>query len=100
MVAGLLCGLNHEDAAEFSFLLATPVILAAGLLEIPRLLAPDAHLALLEALLGAVVAGVAAYCSVAFLTRYFRTNDLRPFGWYCVVFGLITLLLGLRGIIT
>ncbi len=100
MVAGLLCGLNHEDAAEFSFLLATPVILAAGLLEIPRLLAPDAHLALVEALLGAVVAGVAAYCSVAFLTRYFRTNDLRPFGWYCVVFGLITLLLGLRGIIT
>jgi undecaprenyl-diphosphatase len=100
MVAGLLCGLNHEDAAEFSFLLATPVILAAGLLEIPRLLAPDAHLALLEALLGAVVAGIAAYFSVAFLTRYFRSNDLRPFGWYCVVFGLITLLLGLRGIIT
>jgi undecaprenyl-diphosphatase len=100
MVAGLLCGLDHEDAAEFSFLLATPVILAAALLEIPRLLAPDAHLALVEAILGAIVAGIAAYCSVAFLTRYFRSNDLRPFGWYCVVFGLICLVLSLRGIIT
>jgi undecaprenyl-diphosphatase len=100
MVAGLLCGLDHEEAAEFSFLLATPVILAAALLEIPRLLAPDAHLALVEAILGAVVAGVAAYFSVAFLTRYFRSNDLRPFGWYCVVFGIIALVLSVRGIIT
>jgi undecaprenyl-diphosphatase len=100
MVAGLLCGLDHEDAAEFSFLLATPVILAAALFEIPRLLAPAAHLALVEALLGAIVAGVAAYFSVAFLTRYFKSNDLRPFGWYCVVFGIIALVLSLRGIIT
>jgi undecaprenyl-diphosphatase len=100
MVAGLLCGLDHEDAAEFSFLLATPVILAAALFEIPRLLAPGAHLALLEAILGATVAGIAAYFSVAFLTRYFRSNDLRPFGWYCVAFGIIALVLSLRGIIT
>ncbi|HEY1429300.1 MAG TPA: undecaprenyl-diphosphate phosphatase [Candidatus Tumulicola sp.] len=100
MVAGLLCGLDHEDAAEFSFLLATPVILAAALFEIPRLLAPDAHLALMEAILGAFVAGIAAYFSVAFLTRYFKSNDLRPFGWYCVVFGIIALVLSLRGIIT
>jgi undecaprenyl-diphosphatase len=100
MVAGLLCGLDHEDAAEFSFLLATPVILAAALFEFPRLLAPDAHLALLEAVLGAIVAGIAAFSSVAFLTRYFRSNDLRPFGWYCVVFGIIALVLSLRGIIT
>ncbi len=84
MVAGLLCDLDHEDAARFSFLLATPVILAAGLLEVPKLFAPDAHVVLLQAICGGVAAGLAAYLSVAFLTRYFRTNDLRPFGWYCI----------------
>ena len=101
MVAGPLCAASTtKTLQEFSFLLATPVILAAALFEIPRLLAPAAHLALVEALLGAIVAGVAAYFSVAFLTRYFKSNDLRPFGWYCVVFGIIALVLSLRGIIT
>jgi undecaprenyl-diphosphatase len=100
MVAGLLCDLDHEQAAHFSFLLATPVILAAGLLETPKLFAPEAHLVLIEAIAGGIAAGVAAYCSVAFLTRYFRTNDLRPFGWYCVVVGAIFFALARRGVIT
>lgn len=99
MVAGLLCDLDHENAAEFSFLLATPVILAAALLEIPKLLAPQAHLVLVEAICGGIAAGLAAYLSVAFLTRYFRSNDLRPFGWYCVVVGAICFILAEKGII-
>lgn len=99
MVAGLLCDLDHENAAHFSFLLATPVILAAALLEIPRLLAPEAHLVLLEAICGGITAGIAAYLSVAFLTRYFRSNDLRPFGWYCVAVGAICFILAEKGII-
>jgi len=100
MVAGLLCDLDHEDAARFSFLLATPVILAAGLLEVPKLFAPGAHVVLVQAILGGILAGVAAYLSVAFLTRYFRSNDLRPFGWYCVVVGAICLFLARKGLIT
>jgi undecaprenyl-diphosphatase len=100
MVAGLLTGLDHENAARYSFLLATPVILAAGLLEVPKLFAPDAHLVLLQAVLGGIAAGVAAYLSVAFLTRYFRSNDLRPFGWYCVIVGAVCFILAERGIIT
>ncbi len=100
IVGGLLCDLDHEEAAHYSFLLATPVILAAALLEIPRLIAPGAHLAALEALAGAILAGIAAYLSVAFLTRYFKTNDLRPFGWYCVVFGAICLVLAQKGVLT
>ena len=83
IVAGLLVGLSHEDAARYSFLLATPAIGAASLLEIPRLFAPAAHGVLLEALVGGVLAGITAYASVAFLTKYFQSNDLRPFGWYC-----------------
>jgi undecaprenyl-diphosphatase len=100
MVAGLLFGLDHENAARFSFLLATPVILAAALLEIPKLFAPEAHLVLLQAVIGGIAAGIAAYLSVAFLTRYFRSNDLRPFGWYCVIVGAICLVLARRGVIT
>jgi undecaprenyl-diphosphatase len=100
MVAGLLCDLDHENAAEFSFLLATPVILAASLLEFPKLLTPQAHVVLLQAVVGGVAAGIAAYVSVAFLTRYFRTNDLRPFGWYCVVAGAVCFVLARMGVIS
>jgi undecaprenyl-diphosphatase len=100
MVAGLLCDLDHENAARYSFLLATPVILAAGLLEIPKLFAPGAHLVLIQAIVGGIAAGIAAYLSVAFLTRYFRSNDLRPFGWYCVVVGAIFFFLARKGVIT
>jgi undecaprenyl-diphosphatase len=100
MVAGLLCDLDHEDAAEFSFLLATPVIVAAALLETRYLVAPGAHVVLLQALLGGVVAAVAAYLSVAFLMRYFKSNDLRPFGWYCVIVGVCCYILSKRGLLS
>ena len=49
--------------------------------------------------MGGVVAAVTAYASVTFLTRYFRTNDLRPFGWYCLVFGSVCLVLALTKVI-
>ncbi|MGC1334553.1 MAG: undecaprenyl-diphosphate phosphatase [Candidatus Cybelea sp.] len=100
MVAGLLCDLDHEQAARFSFLLATPVIFAAALLELPRLFAPQAHLVLVQAIAGGIAAGIAAYVSVAFLTRYFRSNDLRPFGWYCIIVGSICFVLARKGVIT
>jgi undecaprenyl-diphosphatase len=87
IVAGLLAGLDHEAAATYSFLLATPVILAASVLEIPKLFAPEVRGIAVEAVAGGVLAGLTAYASVAFLTRYFRHNDLRPFGWYCLVLG-------------
>lgn len=100
MVAGLLCDLDHEDAANFSFLLATPVILAAALLETPKLFAPGAHVVLVQAIVGGIAAGIAAYVSVAFLVRYFRTNDLRPFGWYCVIVGAVCFVLARMGVIS
>ncbi|SRR5579875_400976 len=98
IVAGLLIGLSESEAARYSFMLATPVILAAGLLEIPRLLAPGAHGIMLESVIGGILSAVTAYLSVAFLTRYFRTNDLRPFGWYCVVAGAVSFALFSSGI--
>jgi len=90
IVAGLLRDLRHEDAARYSFLLATPVILAAGVLEFPKLFAPGAHVVLVQAVAGGIVAGITAYASVAFLTRWFRHNDLAPFAWYCIVAGALS----------
>jgi undecaprenyl-diphosphatase len=93
IVAGLVRDLDHEDAARYSFLLATPVILAASLLEFPKLFAPDAHVVLIQAVVGGIVAGITAYASVAFLTRYFRHNDLSPFAWYCIAAGALSFIL-------
>ncbi len=89
MVAGVLLGLSHEDAARYSFLLATPAIGAASLLELPRLFEPGAQVVLVQSLIGGLLAGITAYISVAFLTRYFKEHDLRVFGWYCLLFGAL-----------
>ena len=92
---GLLSGLRHQEAARFSFLLATPVILAAGVLEVPQLFSGRVPVA--EYIAGALLAGVAAYASARFLLRYFRSGRLDPYGWYCVAAGLAGLaLLALR----
>jgi undecaprenyl-diphosphatase len=86
MAAGLIAGLRHEEAARFSFLLATPIILAAGLLELPALGtdAPTAGLAVIAA----IVAGVVAYASARFLLRYLRSGRLDPFAYYCAALGV------------
>ncbi len=89
MVAGLLRGLDHEDAARLSFLLATPVILAAGVLKLPTLAGPAGAPIHGQVVVGMVVAGAAAYLSVKYLVRYFETRTLRPFAIYCLVAGAL-----------
>ena len=76
MVTGMARGLSREDAARFAFLLATPVILAAGVLELPKLTGPLGHGIHGQILLGSVLSGVGAYLSVRFLMRYFQTRTL------------------------
>jgi undecaprenyl-diphosphatase len=90
MVAGLVRGLDHEDAARFSFLLATPIIFAAGIYKVPDLLGPLGDGIRGQALVGSVFAGLAAYASVRFLMRFFETRNLVPFAIYCLVFGLVS----------
>ncbi len=92
MVGGILAGLHHKDAARFSFLIATPVILGAGVLEVPKLLHAGGIGGVVW--LAGAVAGVTAFASVAFLMRYFRRHDfdaLNPFAYYCLAAGLISL---------
>jgi undecaprenyl-diphosphatase len=91
MVAGLARGLDHEDAARFSFLLATPIILAAGLYKLPDLLGPNGDGVRAQILAGSVAAGIAAYLSVRFLSRYFETRTLTPFAIYCLVVGVFAI---------
>jgi undecaprenyl-diphosphatase len=90
MTAGLARGLSQETAARFAFLLATPVILAAGLFELPEFLGADGAGVRVPALLGLVFAALAAIVSVHWLVRWFKTRNLTPFAIYCVVFGLAT----------
>ena len=87
MVAGMFRGLSREDAARFAFLLATPVILAAGVFKAPDL-AREGHGIYGQILVGSVLSGVGAYLSVRFLIRYFQTRTLTPFAIYCVLAGL------------
>jgi undecaprenyl-diphosphatase len=87
MVAGLWRGLSHEDAARFSFLLATPIILAAGCLKIPDLFGPLGDGIHGQVLAGSAASFICAYLSVKYLTRYFETRTLTPFAIYCVVAG-------------
>jgi undecaprenyl-diphosphatase len=88
MVTGLWRGLDHEQAARFAFLLATPVILAAGVLKLPILAGSAGDGIRGQVLVGSIAAGLAAYLSVRFLTRYFQTRTLTPFAIYCLVVGI------------
>ena len=91
MVAGMQARLSHEEALRFAFLLATPVIGAAALLEVPKLFHAG-HATLIAATAGGVVAAIAAFLSAAFLSRYFRAGRLTPFAYYCLGAGMLTFL--------
>jgi undecaprenyl-diphosphatase len=98
MAGGLARGLDNADAARYGFLLATPIILAAGVFKVGDLTgaihlgagfasASAAHHLRIEAVVAAIVAAVTAVFTVHFLTRYFRRGNLNPFGIYCLLFG-------------
>jgi undecaprenyl-diphosphatase len=87
MVGGLWRGLSHEDAARFAFLLATPVILAAGVLKLPSLAGSAGDHIHGQVVVGMVITGITAYLSVRFLVRYFETRTLTPFAVYCLLAG-------------
>jgi undecaprenyl-diphosphatase len=87
MGAGLARGLDNSDAARFAFLLATPIILAAGIFKLPDLTGHLGDGIRGQALVACAVAAVAAVFTVSFLVNYFRTRTLTPFAVYCLLFG-------------
>jgi undecaprenyl-diphosphatase len=96
LIAGLKQGLDYQSSARFSFLLATPIIAAAGLLEVPKLFHGNHVIPLDLALACGILSGICAYISTWALMRYFNKHEvqaLRPFGWYCIGLGLLGLIL-------
>jgi undecaprenyl-diphosphatase len=95
IAGGLLLGLTHEASARFSFLLATPIILGAAVLEVPKLMKSGEHITSV-AVIGGVVAGVTAFIAIAVLMRWMKTQEFKaldPFAYYCIAFGAISLVL-------
>ncbi len=92
IISGLGVRLTHEDAARYSFLLGTPIILAAAAIEIPALL-HQSQFPGWEILVGMLISGVAAFVSTKFLMKYFETGRLDPFAYYCWGFGLLSIIL-------
>jgi undecaprenyl-diphosphatase len=93
IAAGVVAGLKHEESARFSFLMGTPIILAANVYEAPKLLKEGATLGPMAVLSG-VVAGIVAYLSLAFLMRYFHKHEfeaMSPFAYYCWAAGALFL---------
>ena len=90
MSGGLLVGLSNEDAARFSFLLATPIIGAAALLKLPDLFGPTGDGVRGPALAASICSAITAWFSVRFLVKYFETNRLTPFAVYCVIAGALS----------
>ena len=88
MGTGLARGLDHSDAARFAFLLATPIILAAGIFKLPDLTGHLGNGIRGQALVACVTAAIAAVITVRFLVRWFTTRTLTPFAVYCLLFGL------------
>lgn len=97
MVGGVLAGLTHKESARFSFLMATPVIAGAGVLEVPKLIKAHDQIAFTNStvITAGIVAGVVAYLSVAALMYYFKKNEinaLKPFAFYCWIAGAVALI--------
>jgi|HubBroStandDraft_4_1064222.scaffolds.fasta_scaffold42253_2 undecaprenyl-diphosphatase len=87
MGTGLARGLDHSDSARFAFLLATPIILAAGLFKLPDLLGHLGNGVRGQALVACIAAAITAVFTVGFLVKYFKTRTLIPFAIYCLAFG-------------
>lgn len=99
MGTGILRGLRREAAARFSFLLGTPVILGAGLLQLAKLVTSGQSTEEWSMLvLGFVTAAASGYLSIRFLLSYLRRRSLYPFALYCWAAGLAALAMSLHSL--
>jgi undecaprenyl-diphosphatase len=94
IAAGMVRGVRRDAAARFSFLLGTPVIVAAGVWQLKDLLASSEWTAAVGALLvGFCAAALSGYFCIRFLLSYLRRGKLYPFALYCALAGAFCLIL-------
>ena len=91
IIGGMLIGLSRKAATEFSFFLAVPTLIAAGLYDLWK------HREMLSAAdapvfgIGSVVSFISAFVVIRWLIRYVATHDFKPFAWYRIAFGIVVL---------
>lgn len=99
IIGGLLIGLSRKAAAEFSFFLAVPTLLAAGAYDALKhrdlFTAADAG----TFAIGSIAAFVSAFLCVRWLLRYVSRHDFTAFAWYRIVFGVVILGTALTGLV-
>jgi undecaprenyl-diphosphatase len=97
--AARFAGLDREAAARFSFLMATPVTLGAGVFEARKLLTGEAgvQVEVLPLLVGMIAALVAGLAAIHFMLRYLRTRSLDIFVWYRIALAAVVLVAWLGG---
>jgi undecaprenyl-diphosphatase len=96
IAAGLTRGLKREPAAHFSFLLATPIILGAGLLKVVELAQMGRLMAQVPLLAtGFIAAALMGFACIHLLLRYLQRHRLYPFAIYCALFGVASLVVSL-----
>src|SRR5262245_22778438 len=97
IIGGLLCGLSRRTAAEFSFFVAIPVLLAATVYESWKERAAISQFETTPLVVACVVSFVSALLAVKFLIRFVSRHSFAAFAWYRIVFGLAILVTAYTG---
>ena len=100
IVGALLIGVSRSAAAEFTFVLAVPVMFGASLLKLLKFGLAFTSGELVILIVGMLVSFVVSVFVIQFLMDYIKKHDFQIFGWYRIVLGAIVLLLGAVGVIT
>lgn len=97
---GLLLGYRREAAARYSFLLAIPAVLGAGVFELAEVGGADSPVSWGPTLLATAVAGLVGYAVIAWFMRYISTRSFLPFVWYRLAAGTALLVLMGLGVLS
>lgn len=99
IIGGMLMGLSRKAATDFSFFLAIPTLIGAGVYSLykERALLSAADIPMFA--VGLVFSFISAWLCVRWLLRYISTNSFVPFAWYRIAFGIIVLVTAFTGLV-
>ncbi len=94
IIGGLLVGVSRKAAAEFTFILAIPVMAGASILKLAKYFAGGLGFSgteIMTLVVGMVVAFVVSIIVIRFLMNYIRKHDFKVFGWYRIILGVVVI---------